>query len=73
MTSNVNGNVIFLPAAGFRGYANLYEAGFGGYYWSYSLGEYSSDDARRVRFYDTSVYGDYGNRYYGQSVRPVSE
>ena len=73
VTSNVNGNVIFLPAAGFRGYANLYEAGFGGYYWSSSLGEYSSDDARRVRFYDTSVYRDYGNRYYGHSVRPVTE
>ena len=68
-----NGNSIFLPAAGFRDGLSLYHVGGGDLSWSstpnnsnvrggYGLG-FDSDD------YD--VY--WGSRYYGFSVRPVSE
>ena len=73
VTSNVNGNVIFLPAAGYRYDNHLINAGVYGNYWSSSLNEFSSDGARDVYFNGTDVsrYGD--RRYYAQSVRPVTE
>lgn len=64
---------IFLPAAGSRDDTDFDDVGSFGYYWSSSL---DTD----LPYYAWSVYfGFYGvsrndpNRYYGQSVRPVSE
>ena len=72
VTSNINGNSIFLPAAGYRNNDDLNSAGDGGYYWSSSLYADSPGYAWRVYFYSDGVYRDYyGARYYGQSVRPV--
>ena len=73
VTSNKNGNSIFLPAAGCRYDSNLYDAGSGGYYWSSSLYTGNLYGAWRVNFDSGNVsrYGSY--RYYGFSVRPVSE
>ena len=68
-----NGNSIFLPAAGSRLGTSLYDAGSYGYYWSSSLYEYYSDYARYVDFYSGGVRRRNSYRYYGQSVRPVSE
>ena len=70
VTSNVNGNTIFLPAAGYRSYGNLYYAGSDGRYWSSSL--YTSS-AYSVNFYSGDV--DWGslNRCIGGSVRAVCE
>ncbi|MDY4512116.1 MAG: hypothetical protein SPE10_01495 [Paludibacteraceae bacterium] len=69
--SNINGNSIFLPAAGYRYDDDLYGAGDDGYYWSSSLSTDDPDDAWFVYFYSDDV-GRYGyGRYYGQSVRPV--
>ena len=66
-----NGNSVFLPAAGYRGGSELYDAGSYGYYWSSSLDTDSPNGAWRLYFYSDD-YGVYiGNRYYGQSVRPV--
>ena len=72
VTSNFNGNSIFLPAAGFRGNDDLYHAGSYGYYWSSSLNTDSPFYAWIVYFYSVSVDRDrYGRRHYGYSVRPV--
>ena len=67
------GNSIFLPAAGSRYGSDLYSAGSYGYYRSSSLSEYYSDYARYVYFTSEGVYKYNHDRYYGQSVRPVSE
>ena len=73
VTSKVNGNSIFLPAAGYRYSGILYYAGSDGYYWSSSLGTGGSDYAYGVYFNSSSVYLDYYYRYGGLSVRAVCE
>ena len=71
VTSKTNGNSIFLPAAGYRGYSSLYDAGSRSLYWSSSLGTGNPLDACYVGFYSSNVYRSSLSRYYGQSVRPV--
>ncbi len=73
VTYLVNNNSIFLPAAGYRYDANLYYVGSNGFYWSSSL--YTGDPygAWSVYFSSDGVRGGSGYRYFGQSVRPVSE
>ena len=73
VTSKKTGNSIFLPAAGYRNEDNLYDAGSFGYYWSSSLNADSSGSAWDVYFFSSLVYRYGGNRYFGLSVRPVSE
>ena len=70
-TSNVNGNSIFLPAAGFRNGANLYLAGSWGYYWSASLYDYLPYGAFYLYFNSDYQGWDYYDRYYGRTVRAV--
>lgn len=67
-----NGNSIFLPAVGARYGAGVDDWGSSGYYWSGSLGGYYSYSACLLYF--SSGRQDWGSypRYYGQSVRPVS-
>ena len=71
--TGANGNSIFLPAAGYRYGTNLYESGCYGNCWSSSLYESGSSGAYglyfRIGYYDWSS----SYRYYGHSVRPVSE
>ena len=64
---------IFLPAAGYRGDAGLYDVGYGGHYWSSSLGTGSPSVAWDFYFLSDGVYADSGSRDLGQSVRPVCE
>ena len=68
-----NGNSIFLPAAGYRGGADINGTGNYGSYWSSSLGSGSSYNAYSLGFngsyYDRDGYG----RYFGLSVRPVTK
>ncbi len=71
VTSNINGNSIFLPAAGYRNDDVLYDAGYYGYYWSSSLYSGSSDCAWYLNFNSDYVDDDYFDRYHGLSVRPV--
>ena len=68
-----NGNSIFLPAAGNRDEASLYTVGSFGNYWSSSLNTDHTYGAWLVDFYSDNVFRQYGDRYYGRSVRPVSE
>ncbi|MBR4974384.1 MAG: hypothetical protein IKY60_02230, partial [Bacteroidales bacterium] len=66
-----NGNSIFLPAAGIRGWSSLNHAGENGYYWS-STPDESDDNFAYDLYFDSSNHDVYCNfRYYGQSVRPV--
>ena len=73
VTSTINGNQIFLPAAGLWSLADLYDAGSFGHYWSSSLYEFHSNDARYMYFKSGEVDWSYGGRFCGQSVRPVME
>ena len=76
VTSKVSGyagNTIFLPTAGSRFGTSLGDAGSRGHYWSSSLDESYSVYARSVFFDSEGVYSSDSSRYYGFSVRPVSE
>ena len=65
-----NGNSIFLPAAGARDGTSLVDDGGYGYCWSSSPGGYN---AYGLYFcYGGEGVSDYG-RYYGLTVRPVTE
>ena len=68
-----NGNSIFLPAAGYRSGTKAYYRGGYGYNWSSSLTGFSSSWAVHLYFYSGYHKWYYNCRYYGQSVRPVSE
>ena len=72
-TSKINGNSIFLPAAGFRHYDNLYSAGSDGSYWSSSPDTSNPVYAFDIDFGSDYVYPYNSYRYLGLSVRPVSE
>ena len=72
VTSKVNSKYIFLPAAGFRDGSSLYRVGSRGCCWgSTPFGSYGVD-AYNLTFDSGDHYMYYCNRYYGQSVRPVS-
>lgn len=71
--SKKNDNSIFLPAAGCRIYDSLDDAGFLGYYWSSSLDAGYPGGAYGLFFSPGFVLTDDYNRFYGQSVCPVSE
>ena len=69
--SKINGNSIFLPAAGFRSNDDLYSAGRNGYYWSSSLDTDDPYDAWSAFISSGSVTGLDRVRYDGHPVRPV--
>ena len=72
ITSNRNGNSIFLPAASYRGDTSLHYAGGCGNYWSRSLDTSYSDYAYSPSFDSSDISThSYNCRYYGHSVRPV--
>ena len=68
-----NGNCIFLPAAGFYTGTNVLNKGSYGHYWSGDFYEDRSYNAYCLYFYDSNPYWNDKERYYGRSVRPVSE
>ena len=68
-----NGNSIFLPAAGNRYYMSVNGAGSWGVYWSSSLYTDRPSDAYHV-YFDSGEVGRYrASRYFGFTVRPVSQ
>jgi len=76
VTSNKEGHMdkwIFLPAAGDRIGTSLDGAGSYSYYWSSSLYTFYPYLAYLVFFNSVNVNCYTTNRFYGQSVRPVSE
>ncbi|MCD7710390.1 MAG: DUF1566 domain-containing protein [Porphyromonadaceae bacterium] len=67
-----NGKSIFLPAAGGREWTSLANDGKAGYYQS-SLPNKSDLNFVYFFYFDNQrLYGSWGDRYSGQSVRPVS-
>ena len=72
VTSVVNGNSIFLPAAGYRGGGNLFAGSYGGY-WSSSLYSSNSNEAYFVYFNSSDVSLHPNNHCLGRSVRAVCE
>lgn len=73
VTYLVNNNSIFLPAAGYRYYTDSYRVGSIGYFWSSTLNTGFPNSAWDLDYDSSPVYKDYGSRYFGQSIRPVSE
>ena len=73
VTSKKNGNSIFLPAAGWRNGTSLNRQGPFGFYWSSTPHESNSDSAYSLYFFSGYHYTYWYYRFYGQSVRPVSE
>lgn len=68
----VNGNSVFLPAAGDRGGSELYYgAGEGGFYWSSSFGGSYPSSAWGRYFYSDGQGVDYYSRCYGYYVCAV--
>ena len=69
-----NGNSIFLPFAGYRYGGGLDREGSRGYFWS---GTYCDDNNGIIAYTlccdEDSVYWYNYSRYYGHSVRPVTE
>lgn len=70
IVSKVNGNSIFLPAAGGSG-TGLYVTTKGGNYWSRTLSSLSSATAAYLRFSQLNMNMDSATRAYLESVRPV--
>ncbi len=68
-----NGNSIFLPAAGYRYETSLNSTGAAGFYWSSTPNESYTSSAYYLYFYSSNHYTNWYYRYYGYSVRPVSE
>ena len=71
--SGYTDNWIFLPAAGRRSNDLLKGVGSHGDYWSWSLLTGYSFGACHMCFDSGRFYRSNRHRYYGQSVRPVSE
>ncbi|MBR6031910.1 MAG: hypothetical protein IKP36_08135 [Bacteroidaceae bacterium] len=71
ITSNSNGNFIFLPAAGYRNSTSLCDAGSQGDYWSRSHWMGVSSSAYTFYFSSGSIFCFGCSFFVGQSIRPV--
>ena len=75
VTSNVVGfetSSIFLPATGYRNNSDFESVGYCGYFWSSSLLDTDETIARHV--YARTNFGlNDGDRYLGETIRPVAE
>ena len=70
-TSLINGNTLFIPAAGYYDGSSLYLAGSGGSYWSSSLRLEDPVSANFLYFSSGDIRRNSGGRYAGRSIRPV--
>ena len=70
-TSKINGNSIFLPAAGYRFRGPLDGAGEVGGYWSSTQNPDYSGNAYDLFFFSGNANWSGSHRYFGRSVRPV--
>ena len=73
VTSNRNGNSIFLPAAGHRVNSDIYYENSYGYYWSSSLYANLPENGVTIDFTSTLVHGSSCYRCCGLSIRPVCQ
>ena len=72
-TSTINGNSIFLPAAGFRDGDYIGAEGSYGYYWSSSRVKQYPNEAQRILINPERASIQYIARYLGLSVRAVTD
>ena len=71
-TSKIDGNSIFIPAAGDQDYGSVYDAGSGGYLWSSSLAESASISGWCLHFNSVNMGVGHGfDRYSGLTIRAV--
>ena len=70
-TSKVNGNTLFIPAAGYRYGSDVYAVGSHCLFWSSSLYLHNPNLAFNFYFYSDNIYMHGNNRFYGYSVCPV--
>ena len=70
-TSKVNGNTLFIPAAGYRNGSDIYIVGSNCYLWSSSLYLHDPGNACYLYFNSGNVGMGSGNRCFGFSVRPI--
>ncbi|MBP5683166.1 MAG: InlB B-repeat-containing protein [Bacteroidales bacterium] len=66
-----NAGAVFLPAAGFRDGASVYNVGDNGRYWSCTA--FDAELSCVMLFGSTNVFSEYDGRFYGMSVRLVRE
>ncbi len=66
-----NGNTMFLPAAGYRYYASLYNAGSNGRYWTSTINGPRSNTALYIHFVSDNIPFYAGYRMMGHTIRPV--
>ena len=71
ITSKLNGNSIFLPAAGYRRGSSLYDGGSSGYYRSRTLSTSDTSYAYLLYFDSGNIVTASYYRFTGQSIRPV--
>ena len=71
-TSKINGNSIFLPAAGYVG-GFPSEDSLSGYYWSATLDNYDPAYAWMIFFKSGVCKANKGDRYTGFSIRAVQD
>ena len=72
LVTGPNGNTLFLPTAGNRGYDSLYDAGSHGYYWSRTLSSSRPDYSYYLYFYSEGVNWRHSRpRFRGYAVRAV--
>lgn len=71
-TSKINGNTVFFPAAG-EIVTTAEEIGRYGVYWSSSLSKENPERAESLIFSSASSEVEDGNRFPGNSIRPVTE
>ena len=67
-----NGKTIFLPFAGYRQDTKLSSVGSSGFYWSSTLW-YTPNYAWRLYLYSGDIGNNTTSRFFGQSIRPVTE
>lgn len=68
-----NNQTIFLPASGCHNKGGLIAQGLRGYYWLSSLNPSYPGSAYFLCYSSGFIESDYGNGFFGRSVRPVAE
>lgn len=73
ITSKINGNTIFLPAAGVMSSNNQIRSSLNaiGEYWTSSLGDKGTEQAGTLMFVKTGAGISTEYRHYGLPIRPV--
>lgn len=72
-TSKINGNTIFLPAAGFFEGDSVKNVGVRGQYISNKIADYDKFEVFNLWFGNTSIENDFIGRQYGNSIRAVTK